>query len=76
MAFSNLSLQDCTYTDRSKGSYIIFYQGGSIEHVTHVPGPFSQSSTDIEYNAACTSGMALSYFRMLIHELLNKDPHW
>ena len=27
-----------------------------------------------EYNAACTAGMALAYFRMLIHEFLNKDP--
>ena len=27
-----------------------------------------------EYNAACTAGMALANFRMLIHELLNEDP--
>ena len=27
-----------------------------------------------EYNAACTAGMALTYFRMLVHELLNEDP--
>ena len=27
-----------------------------------------------EYNAACTPGMDLAHFRMLIHELLNKDP--
>ena len=26
------------------------------------------------YNAACTVGMALAHFWMLIHELLNKDP--
>ena len=26
------------------------------------------------YNAACTTLMALSHFRMLIHELLKNDP--
>ena len=43
-------------------------------HGTHVPGPFAQSSAESEYNAAYTSGMALAYFRMLIHELINEDP--
>ena len=27
-----------------------------------------------EYNAACTAGMPLSHFRMLVHELVNEDP--
>ena len=27
----------------------------------------------MKYNAACNAGMDLSHFRMLIHELLNKD---
>ena len=40
------------------GAYIIFYQGGPIDHGTHVPGPVAQSSAEIEYNAACTAGMA------------------
>ena len=54
--------------------HIIFYQGGPIDHGTHVPGPFAQSRAESEYNAACTAGMALAHFRMLIYELLNKDP--
>ena len=74
MDFSDSSWQDCPDTGRSTGSYIILYQGGPIEHVTHVPGPVDQSSAESEYNAACTAGMALAHFRMLIHELLNKDP--
>ena len=53
---------------------MIFYQGGSIKHDTHVPGPFSQSSTESEYNSECTAVMDLAHFRMLIHELFNKDP--
>ena len=50
------------------------YQGGPIDHGTHVPGPVAQSSAESEYNAACTAGMVLAHFRMLVHELLNEDP--
>ena len=74
MPFSDSSWQDCPDTGRSTGLYIIFYQGGPIGHVTHVPGPFSQSSAESEYNAGCTAGMTLSRSRMLIQYLLNKDP--
>ena len=74
MAFSDSSWQDFPDTGRSKGAYIIFYQCGPIDHGTHVPGLVAQSSAESEYNAACTSGMALAHFRMLIRELLDKDP--
>ena len=74
MAFPDSSWQDCPDTGRSTGAYIIFYQGGPIDHNTHVPGPVAQSSAEREYNAACTAGMALAHFSMLIHELLNNYP--
>ena len=74
MAFYDSSWQDCPDTGRSTGAYIIFYPGGTIDHGTHVPGPVAQSSAESEYNAACTAGMDLSHFRMLVHELLNEDP--
>ena len=74
MDFSDSSWQDCPDTGRSTGAYIIFYQGGPIYHGTHVPVPVAQSSAESEYNSACTAGMALAHFRMLIHELLNDDP--
>ena len=74
MAFSDSSWKYFTETGRSTGAYIIFYQGGSIDHGTHVLGPVAQSSAESEYSAACTAGMALAHFRMLIHEFLNKDP--
>ena len=61
-------------TGRSTGVYIIFYQGGTIDHGTHVPGLVAQSSAESDDNAACTAGMALAHFRMLIHELLSKYP--
>ena len=59
MAFSNSSWQDCPDTGRSTGYYIIYYQGGPIDHGTYVPGPVAQSNAESEYNAACTAGMAL-----------------
>ena len=74
MAFYEFSWQDCPDTVRSTGAYIIFYQGGPIDHGTHVPVPVAQSSAGSEYNAACTAGMAFAHFRMLVHEFLNKDP--
>ena len=49
MAFSNSSWQDFPDTGRSTGAYIIFYQGGPIDHGTHVPGPVAQSSAESEY---------------------------
>ena len=72
MAFSDSSWQDFPDTGRSTGAYIIFYQGGPIDHGTHVTGKVAQSSAESEYNAACTAGMDLAHFRMLIHDLLNK----
>ena len=74
IAFSDSSWQDCPDTGRSTGAYIIYYQGGPIDHGTHVTGPVAQSSAESEYNAACTAGMAFAYFRMLVHELLKENP--
>ena len=74
MAFSDTSWQDCPDTGRSTWAYMIFYQGGPIDHGTHVPGTIAQPSIESEYNASWTAGMVLAHFRMLIHEFLNKDP--
>ena len=74
MDFYDSSWHYCPDTGGSTGAYMIFYQGGPIEHGTHVPGPVAQSSAESEYNAACNAGMALAHFIMLIHELLKKDP--
>ena len=44
MAFPGSSWHGCPDTGRSKGAYIIFYQGVPIEYGTHIPGPVAQSS--------------------------------
>ena len=69
MAFSDSSWQDCPYTGRSTGAYIIFYQGGTIDHGTHVPGPVAQSSAESEYNAAYTAVMVLAQFMNQHYEM-------
>ena len=74
MDFSYYSWQDCPDTGRSTGAYIIFYQGVPIDHSTPVPVPVAQYSSESEYNAAFTAGMALAHFRMLVCELFNEDP--
>ena len=43
MDFSDSSWQYCPDTVRSTGAYIIFYQGGPIEHGTHVSVPVAKS---------------------------------
>ena len=70
--FYDSSWKYCPDTGKITGSYITFYKGGPIDHVTHVPEPVVQSRVASEYNAECTAVMALAHFRMLIHELLNK----
>ena len=44
MYLSYSSWQYFPDTGRSTGAYIIFYQGGIIDHGTHVPGQGAQSS--------------------------------
>ena len=44
MDFSDSIWQNFPYNSRITGPYIIFYQGGTIGHGTHVTGPVSQSS--------------------------------
>ena len=74
MDFADSILKKNPDTGRSTGSYIIFYQGGTIDHVTHVLVPVAQSSAESVDNAACATWMASAHFRMLIHEYLNKGP--
>ena len=74
MDFSDSNWQDFPDTGRDKGEYIIFYQGGPFDHVTHFPVPVDKWSKESQYNAAWTAGMSLAYIRILIHEFLNKDP--
>ena len=66
MDFSDSSWNYCPDTGRSTVEYIILYEGGPIDHDTHVPGTVAKSSSESEYNAACTAGMALARFRMFI----------
>ena len=51
MAFYDSIWRYCPYTDRSTGEYIIFYQGGTIDHGAYVTGPVAQSSKESEYNS-------------------------
>ena len=59
------SWKACPDTCRNTVAYVIFYQGGTIGNVTHVPGPVSQSITESEYNASCNTGMALAHLRFV-----------
>ena len=75
MEFYDSSCQYCPEIGRIKEAYIIFYQGGKIDHGTHVTGPVAQSIVEIEYNVSCNTGMNWAHFRMLINEFVNKDTY-
>ena len=75
MVLSDSSCQYFPDTGRITGVYIIFYHSGKIYHGTHVPGPVDQSSTESEYNVACTAVMDLANSSMLVYEFLNKDTY-
>ena len=42
MDLSDSIWQYCPETGRSTGAYILFYQGGTIDHGTYLLGPVSQ----------------------------------
>ena len=67
MNFSDTSWQDCPDTGRSTGAYIIFHQGGTIDHSTRVTGPVARSSAESDYNAACNAVISLAHFSMFIY---------
>ena len=73
MVFSDAFWRDYPDTGRSTEAYIVFYQVGSIDHCTHVPGPVAQYIADSEYNAAWTTGMVPAHSNMQNSEFLNKD---
>ena len=64
ISFSDYSWQDFPDTEISTEAYIIFYQGGPIDHGTPIPLPFDESSKKSEYNISCTAGMDLENFRI------------
>ena len=51
----------------------MFYQGVPIDNCKNVPDPVSQYSSDSEYNASCTAGMALTHSSIINNKLLNND---
>ena len=51
MVFYYSRWQECKDTVRSPGAYIVFYQGGPVNHFTHGPYPVSQYSAKSEYNS-------------------------
>ena len=73
MVLSGSIWQDFPDTGRSTGAYNVFYQGGPIDYCIHVPVPVSHCSAESEYNTVFTALMALSHFRILNNEPMNKD---
>ena len=65
MLFSDYRLKYCPDTERITGAYVVIYQGGKIDHCTHIPYSVAQYSAESDYNPTCTEGMALSRFSIM-----------
>ena len=72
MVLSDWIWQYFRYTDITTGEYILFYQGGPIDHCTYFPGTVGQYIGESEYNVAYTSVMDIGHFSMINNEFLNK----
>jgi hypothetical protein len=67
--FTDSSWDDDPDTSRSTGGYLIFYQGGVVDHSSNMPGPVAMSSAEAEYNEACLACMATGNMHMTVNHL-------
>jgi hypothetical protein len=56
---------------RSTGGFLIFYQGGEVDHSNNMPQPVAMISIKAEYNEACITCMATIHMHMMLHITLN-----
>ena len=75
MFFYDYIWKDFPDTARSTGEYIIFHQGGPIDHCAHVTGTVDKYSAESEYSVECTTRIHLSHFRMTNNYFMNKDTY-
>ena len=65
MVFYYSIWHDCPDTGRITWKYTVFYQGGPIDHYTHVPGLVYQYSAESDYNTAWNSWMDIAHLRII-----------
>jgi hypothetical protein len=51
-------------TGRSTGGFLVFYQGGIVNHSSNMPAPVVTISADAEFDKACMACMATSHMYM------------
>ena len=69
--FCDSSWDDDHDTSRSTGGFLIFYQGGVVDHSSNMPDPIAMSSIEAEYNEACMACMATSHMHMTLNYMEN-----
>jgi hypothetical protein len=67
--FTDSSWDDDFDTSRSTGGYLIFYQGGVVDHSSNMPIPVAMSSAEAEYNQACLACMATGNLHMTLNHI-------
>jgi hypothetical protein len=56
-------------TSRSTEVFLIFYQGGIVEHSSNTHKPLSTRSAEAEYNEACMACMPNSHMHMTFNHI-------
>ena len=67
--FSDSSWDDDFDTSRSTGGYLVFYQGGVVDHSSNMPVTDAMSSAEAEYNEACLAYMATGNMHMTLNHI-------
>ena len=71
LVFSDSSWDDDHDTSISTECYLIFNQGGVIDHSSNMPTPIAMSSAEAEYNECCLACMATGNLHMAMNYVEN-----
>jgi hypothetical protein len=67
--FSDSSCDYDHYTSRSTGGFLIFYQGGVVDHSSNMPDLVAMSRAEAEYNEACIVCMSTRHMHMTLNHI-------
>jgi hypothetical protein len=67
--FCDSSWGDDHDTSRITKGFLVFYQGGNVDHSSNIPEAVAMRSAEAEYNEACMAVMATHHMHMDLDHL-------
>jgi hypothetical protein len=71
--FCDSSWDDDHDTSKFTGGFLIFYQGGVVDHSSNTPELVAMISAEAEYNEACMDCMTTSHMRMTLNPIVEVE---